>query len=775
MQKMLRLILAGRSKSVLFKKFFLAIIVLSVAGFSPGVFAQQRYLGLSMVNEGNWNNLKLIEQAHAVGCNAVFLSIQWGAIDGYISRVMKQQYGEDYNVWQMYDDQIAKARSLGMKIGINVAVSTGDNVTHSYSDRYGINTGDGWLKEERILNVGYDGSEAVFQKYGGKINGVDVQFVMTSLAAQSTRNRIVDFTQKVLQRYGYLQDTNELLYMDLIYTRQGEAEFEAGTDKYHYEQPTNLRDNNSLSDYSQPMKNGYRAWLAAKYEKIQSLNFVWGTNYDSFSEISPKRPSGTMFTQPDGSDWYLYRTQVLKEVNNVFKNTVKAIDSRIKVIAHHGSAFDKLSLGRTTFAFNEIAAELDGIKINDDNNYDHRFAIDLLRSNLPGKLYINEAAFNASFGISNFVSYATESYLHGAQMVSCMFFENLLSAGGGPAIQQLANTWVNQPVTTPTPSNQDSFTLSGIIQQNGCVTNRNSFSDDCDAYKTWMNARNAASGEPVNILINNDLQVDCQIELTGSSSISNPRIGGMIDLSSACTGDCSGLSYVWELNGNTIGNKANLTGVQVPSVPGTYTYSVTAGQNGCAKTYEVVVNATDPLPVTLIAFKAAAREHEVALEWSTADESNSSHFDIQRSANGSTWDVIGTIEAAHTSQERTNYNAIDAAPLNGDNLYRLRMVDRPQDGGEGAFAYSKIVRVEFEKNELFSFYPNPAADRLQLTETALKNAVSVELLDRTGKTVLETAKPSPEISIGHLSAGIYVLQITGRDGAVTSRQVAIGR
>ncbi|OJV12308.1 MAG: hypothetical protein BGO21_06030 [Dyadobacter sp. 50-39] len=770
MQKSLLTIMADIIRSLPVKKFFLISILFSLASLHPVAFAQQRYLGLSMVNEGNWNNLKLIDQAHAVGCNAVFLSIQWGAIEGYISRSMKQQYGDDYNVWQMYDDQIAKARSLGMKIGINVAVSTGDNVTHSYSDRYGIDTGDGWLRDERILNVGYDGSEAVFQKYGGAINGVHVQFVMTSLAAQSTRDRIASFTQKVLQRYGHLQDTNELLYMDLIYTRQGEAEFEAGTDKYHYEQPLNLRDNNSLTDYSKPMRAGYRAWLAAKYEKIQSLNFVWGTNYHSFTEITPKRPSPDMFAQPDGADWYLYRTQVLKEVNDVFRNTVKSIDNRIKVISHHGSVFDKLSLGRSTFAFNEIASELDGIKINDDNNYDHRFAIDLLRTNLHGKLYINEAAFNASFGISNFISYATESYLHGAQMVSCMFFENLLSAGGGPAVKELADTWLTQPVATPAPANQDSFTLSGIIAQNGCVTNRNSYAGDCDAYKTWMAAHNGASGEPVNIFIQNDLKKDCQITLTGSPSAGSPRIGTPINLSSSCTGDCSRLTYRWELNGNVIGNTPNLTGVIVPSVPGPYTYSVTAGQGGCAKTYEMVVNATDVLPVTLVAFQAAARENEVVLSWSTADEANSSHFEIQRGANGTEWNVIGREQAAANSQVARNYGAVDPAPVAGSNFYRLRMVDR-----DSTFAFSKIVRVVFDSSALFTFYPNPAADHLQLTEAALRNAASVELLDQSGKAVLRAARPSAAISIGHLHTGMYVLQITGRDGVVMSRQVAIGR
>jgi hypothetical protein len=355
-------------------------------------------------------------------------------------------------------------------------------------------------------------------------------------------------------------------------------------------------------------------------------------------------------------------------------------------------------------------------------------------------------------------------------MVSCMFFENLLSAGGGPAIQELANTWVSQPMTTPAPANQDSFTLSGIIEQNGCVTNRNSYSEDCDAYKTWMAARNSASGTPVNIFINNDLQRNCEIALTGSPSVNTPLIGSSINLSSSCSGDCSGLSYRWELNGSTIGTTADLTDVKVPSVPGTYTYSVTAGQAGCAKTYEMVVNATDALPVTLIAFEAAARENHVSLNWSTAEEANSSHFEIQRSATGRNWNIIGTANAANISQVNRNYDAIDKAPLIGNNLYRLKMVDR-----DSTFSYSKIAHADFESTQLLSFYPNPAADRLQLSEAVLKNAVSVELLDQSGKAVLASPRPSPVINIGHLRAGMYILQITGRDGAVTSKQVAIGR
>ena len=489
------------TKQHIFSTFFALLTVLS----SANSIAQQRYLGVTLVNEGDNPHLEYIDQAKTVGCNAVLLTIQWGSIEGKLSRVLKQENGETYNVWKQYDDQIAHARSLGMKVAINVAISTSDDVTHSLSDRYGIDTGDGWKKDDRILNVNYGNQEAVFQKYGGLMRPkLHVQFVMTSLAAQATRDRLVNFTSKVINRYKYLQEANDLLYVDVICTRTGEGEFEIGTSKFDYEQEMDM--SYSSTDYSKPMVSGYKSWLAHKYGNVGTLNSTWGTNFSSFDAVAPKRPSGSMFAGKDGSDWYLYRSSVLKEINTLFKNTVKGINSNIKVILHHGSVFDKLSRGRGTFAFNEVGAELDGIKINNDTYYDHRFSIDLLRSNLPGKLYVNETAFNA--GIENTIRLARESYTHGAQIVTIfMLSEAMKSPSDIAALQAFSNEWVkNKQVTSPAPSNHDSFTLSSMINNDGCTTNRDDYGNDCDAYKKWRTAYANAGNQPVNILLTNDLQ-----------------------------------------------------------------------------------------------------------------------------------------------------------------------------------------------------------------------------------------------------------------------------
>lgn len=175
------------------------------------------------------------------------------------------------------------------------------------------------------------------------------------------------------------------------------------------------------------------------------------------------------------------------------------------------------------------------------------------------------------------------------------------------------------------------------------------------------------------------------------------------------------------------------------------------------------------LPVKLVSFSATRKEKQAHLKWTTTEETNSSHFEIQRSADGRTWTTLENVKAANESHVAAHYDALDKSPLAGQNLYRLKMVDN-----DGTFAHSKIQTLTFNGPESASFYPNPVSDRLLLAETTLRNAVSLKLLDQTGKPVFETSKPVPAIHTGYLSNGTYILQITRKDGTMTSSQVAVG-
>ncbi|MDR6806086.1 hypothetical protein J2Y45_003278 [Dyadobacter sp. BE34] len=176
------------------------------------------------------------------------------------------------------------------------------------------------------------------------------------------------------------------------------------------------------------------------------------------------------------------------------------------------------------------------------------------------------------------------------------------------------------------------------------------------------------------------------------------------------------------------------------------------------------------LPVRLTHFTAEKQENQADLTWSTAEETNSSHFEIQRSGTSHNWTVIGTLTAANESRVKTSYHAADLSPLPGENLYRLKMVDT-----NGTFAYSSIKRLFFEDQRSAPFYPNPVGEQLLLDEKVLANAVSVKLLNQAGQQVFETSKSTSVIKTGHLNAGTYLLQVVQKDGSVTAGRVVIGK
>ena len=184
-------------------------------------------------------------------------------------------------------------------------------------------------------------------------------------------------------------------------------------------------------------------------------------------------------------------------------------------------------------------------------------------------------------------------------------------------------------------------------------------------------------------------------------------------------------------------------------------------------TYSFSLDAA--LPVTLANFKAQKLENQAQLIWTTTEETNSSHFEIQRSSDGHSWVTLEHVKAANESSVTAHYVTLDKSPLAGQNLYRLKMVDN-----DGTFAYSKIKTLTFDGLQSALFYPNPVADQLQLAESTLKNIASLKLLNQTGKLVFETSRPTAVIQTGHLSSGIYILQIKKKDGTTTSRTVAVG-
>lgn len=173
-----------------------------------------------------------------------------------------------------------------------------------------------------------------------------------------------------------------------------------------------------------------------------------------------------------------------------------------------------------------------------------------------------------------------------------------------------------------------------------------------------------------------------------------------------------------------------------------------------------------PLPVTLTSFTAAKEGQTALLKWATTMETNSDRFEIQRSQNGKQWGMIGTKQSNGESSSLKSYNFTDSEPLDGENLYRLKMIDR-----DGTFAYSRIESLTFE-GLTTSFYPNPVADKLVISAGDFSKVKNVQIYDASGKTVYKSsATPSAEINVQSLSAGLYVVQMVRKNGTVVTQKI----
>ncbi|WP_051349993.1 DUF4347 domain-containing protein [Dyadobacter alkalitolerans] len=172
----------------------------------------------------------------------------------------------------------------------------------------------------------------------------------------------------------------------------------------------------------------------------------------------------------------------------------------------------------------------------------------------------------------------------------------------------------------------------------------------------------------------------------------------------------------------------------------------------------------DPMPVTLVDFKASKNESAVELAWTTSSEVNSSHFEIQRSAEGKVWEKIGSVATRNENSEIQRYRFIDPLPLHADNFYRLRMVDT-----DGTFAFSKIEHVRFADSKgQVKGYPNPVTDRVFLDAPAAGTIQSVQIYSTSGLLHYSGEYTSAGIDVKALPKGIFILKATGVDNRVST-------
>jgi hypothetical protein len=185
------------------------------------------------------------------------------------------------------------------------------------------------------------------------------------------------------------------------------------------------------------------------------------------------------------------------------------------------------------------------------------------------------------------------------------------------------------------------------------------------------------------------------------------------------------------------------------------------------------------LPVELISFTGKQSANDVVLKWTTANETNNSHFVVERSLDGETFEDVTIVKGSGNINRMVNYVSVDkdAALLGASAIYyRLKQVDF-----DGKFEYHGPVVVNLEttiESLSVEIYPNPFNNSINLEfNEANAGTAQVVFTDLQGRVVksmnLEINKGYGNYQVNeldNLKDGIYLMQVS-LNGVVKTKKV----
>ena len=259
----------------------------------------------------------------------------------------------------------------------------------------------------------------------------------------------------------------------------------------------------------------------------------------------------------------------------------------------------------------------------------------------------------------------------------------------------------------------------------------------------------------------------------GNANITVTGSTGFDPVVNFLSGSCGSLSSIACYNATGSGgvetiSQTGLTSGQVYFIR-VYSLSTTVGG-----TFTMTLAGT-ALPVNIVEFKGERISNENILTWTTTIESNNVGFEIQRSADGKNFSPLYFIKSQSpngNSSSNLNYWFKDAKPLEGENFYHLKQIDK-----NGKITLSHIIAIKgIKSNKLIlkSIYPNPVKDCITISVIAPKAENAILLInDIAGRVVvtknliLKEGNNNLELNISSITSGQYFAKLIVTGGRET--------
>ena len=179
------------------------------------------------------------------------------------------------------------------------------------------------------------------------------------------------------------------------------------------------------------------------------------------------------------------------------------------------------------------------------------------------------------------------------------------------------------------------------------------------------------------------------------------------------------------------------------------------------------------LPVRFISFNVARQDNNILIEWATAEESNSSYYEIERSENGINWIGIGVVKAAGNSSAINKYSLSDRNITSKIVYYRIKQVD-----ADGKFVETAIRMIKMQAgtatikvtaastNSIYVHFSEQVKANVMIRVASLSgNIISQQTISQPVGQVIIPAHTN--------STGIYVVTVSDGKDLTISKTIVL--
>ncbi len=183
------------------------------------------------------------------------------------------------------------------------------------------------------------------------------------------------------------------------------------------------------------------------------------------------------------------------------------------------------------------------------------------------------------------------------------------------------------------------------------------------------------------------------------------------------------------------------------------------------------------LPVAFASVMGYQANKKITIDWKVENEMNVNGYEVQKSVNGKDFKVVFVLTGKNAPGGRSDYSAVDEMPVNGNNFYRIKSMEK-----DGSYKLSQVVKVTIGNpgKGAITIYPNPVKDNminLQLTNQQT-GMYEIRLFNTNGNLVYTKRLPvtsgniSQTLSVNNkFNAGVYQLKIIKPDNTIEIQKI----